>query len=135
MSKSTASTLSIAGAWNMLFAFVLNEDTVPPPARQQRRDRLSAMRCRTISQAWSRSPTSSCATTIRMRWAWAWRSSNTRRQAGADEIRGLWQWVDARLNSGVSVDEPLMISRLPASPNIVPAMYSMAPEEAVALTS
>ena len=41
----------------------------------------SAMRCRTISPASSHSPTSSCATIIRTRWASAWRSSNTRRQA------------------------------------------------------
>ena len=53
----------------------------------------------------------------------------------ADEIRGLWQWVEARLNGGVSADEPLMISTLPASPDIVPTMFLPAPEEAVVLTS
>jgi chromosome partitioning protein len=53
----------------------------------------------------------------------------------ADEIRGLWQWVETRLNGGVTADEPLMISTLPASPGIVPAMFAPAPEEAVALTS
>ena len=41
----------------------------------------------------------------------------------ADEIRGLWQWVEAKLSGGVTADEPLMISILPASPDIVPTMF------------
>ena len=53
----------------------------------------------------------------------------------ADEIRDLWQWVEARLNAGVTADELLMISMYPASPDIVPTMFLPAPEEAVALTS
>jgi hypothetical protein len=35
----------------------------------------------------------------------------------------------------VSADEPLMVSMLPSSPDIVPAMFVPAPEEAVALIS
>jgi len=53
----------------------------------------------------------------------------------ADEVRGLWQWVETSLNGGVSADEPLVISLLPASPDIVPTMFLPAPEEAVALIS
>jgi chromosome partitioning protein len=53
----------------------------------------------------------------------------------ADEVRGLWQWVEARLNGEVSADEPLTISTLPASPDIVPTMFVPAPAEAAALTS
>ena len=51
----------------------------------------------------------------------------------ADEIRGLWQWVETRLNLGVTADEPLMISMLPASPDIVPTMFPTAPAEAVSI--
>ena len=133
--EATASTLSIARAWNTPFAFVLNQT----PIRGQRvsnaaivlGDEMSDDLASVVAQPY-----------IVMR--------NDHQDAlglglavieyapsgkSADEIRGLWQWVDARLNGGVSADEPLMISMLPASPDIVPAMFVPAPEEAVALTS
>ncbi|MGO8909301.1 MAG: AAA family ATPase [Bradyrhizobium sp.] len=53
----------------------------------------------------------------------------------ADEIRGLWQWVAAKLNAGVTVDRQPIVSELPASPDIVPAMFVQTPAEATATVS
>jgi len=133
--EATASTLNIARAWNTPFAFVLNQT----PIRGQRvsnaaivlGDEVSNDLADVVAQPY-----------IVMR--------NDHQDAlglglavieyapsgkSADEVRGLWQWVETRLNGGVSADEPLMISLLPSSPDIVPAMFAPAPEEAVALTS
>ncbi|MDB5575804.1 MAG: putative ParA family partition protein, partial [Bradyrhizobium sp.] len=126
--EATASTLHIARACNTPFAFVLNQT----PIRGQRvsnaaivlGDEVSNDLASVIAQPY-----------IVMR--------NDHQDAlglglavieyapsgkSADEIRGLWQWVETRLNGGVSADEPLMISLLPASPDIVPAMFVPAPE-------
>jgi chromosome partitioning protein len=133
--EAAASTLNLARAWNTRFAFVLNQT----PIRGQRvsnaaivlGDELSNDLADVVAQPY-----------IVMR--------NDHQDAlglglaviefapsgkSADEIRGLWQWVETRLNGGVSAGEPLLISLLPASPEIVPAMFVPAPEEAVALTS
>jgi chromosome partitioning protein len=49
----------------------------------------------------------------------------------ADEIRGLWQWVEAKL----SADEQPIVSELAASSDIVPAMYLQTPAETAAVVS
>jgi chromosome partitioning protein len=53
----------------------------------------------------------------------------------ADEIRGLWQWVESRLgielNTSASVEEQPIVSPLPASPDL--AMFLRIPEELAAL--
>ena len=133
--EATASTLSVVRAWNTPFAFVLNQT----PIRGQRvsnaaivlGDEMSDDLSSVVAQPY-----------IVMR--------NDHQDAlglglavieyapsgkSADEIRALWQWVENRLNGGVSADKSLMISNLPASPDIVPTMFVSAPEEAVALTS
>ena len=58
----------------------------------------------------------------------------------ADEVRGLWQWVEAKLtavglNAQALVDEQPMIHKLPASPSILSAMFLPAPAEQAALVS
>jgi chromosome partitioning protein len=51
----------------------------------------------------------------------------------AEEIRGLWHWLEGRLHDGVAAEEqPIM---LPAAPEIVPAMYLRSRAEAPALVS
>jgi chromosome partitioning protein len=58
----------------------------------------------------------------------------------ADEVRGLWQWVEAKLNAGkldslaVAEMQPIL-SELPASPEILHAMFSPMPAETPALVS
>ena len=58
----------------------------------------------------------------------------------ADEVRGLWQWVEAKLtavglNAKTLVDEQPMIHKLPASPSILSAMFLPAPAEQATLVS
>ena len=53
----------------------------------------------------------------------------------ADEIRGLWQWVEAKLNAGLTADEQPIVSDLPAPPDIVPTMFLQAPAETAVATS
>lgn len=133
--EATASTLSIARAWNTPFAFVLNQT----PIRGQRVSNAAIVLGEEVSNDLSGVVAQPY---IVMR--------NDHQDAlglglavieyapsgkSADEVRGLWQWVETRLNPGVSADEPLLISMLPASPDTVPTMFVPAPEEAVALTT
>jgi chromosome partitioning protein len=58
----------------------------------------------------------------------------------ADEVRGLWQWVEAKLmavglNAQALVDELPIIRELPASPSILSAMFLPPPAEQVTLVS
>ena len=54
----------------------------------------------------------------------------------AGEVRGLWQWVEARLNAGSTADEPLLITALPVvSPDTVPMMFLPVPNEEVSWTA
>ncbi len=53
----------------------------------------------------------------------------------ADEVRGLWQWVEARLDAGVTADERPIVSELPASPDILSAMFLKPAAETVAAVS
>lgn len=51
----------------------------------------------------------------------------------AEEIRGLWHWLESRLHDGVTAEEQPII--LPAAPEIVPAMFLRARAETPALVS
>jgi chromosome partitioning protein len=58
----------------------------------------------------------------------------------ADEVRGLWQWVEAKLMAaGLSaqalVDEQPIIRELPASPSVLSALFLPTPAEQAALVS
>ena len=41
----------------------------------------------------------------------------------ADEVRGLWQWVEAKLDAGVTADEQPIVGELPSSPEILSSMF------------
>jgi chromosome partitioning protein len=133
--EATASTLSIARAWNTPFAFVLNQT----PIRGQRvsnaaivlGDEMSDDLSNVVAQPYivmrnDHQDALGLGLAV-IEYAPAGKS--------ADEIRGLWQWVETRLSAELSADEPLLISLLPASPDIVPTIFVPAPEEAVTLTS
>jgi len=53
----------------------------------------------------------------------------------ADEVRGLWQWVEARLDAGLTADEQPIVGDLPASPDILSAMFLKPPAETAAAAS
>src|SRR4029077_15658905 len=48
----------------------------------------------------------------------------------AEEIRGLWQWVAARLNAGMAIQEDLLVGELPEAS--LPAAFVETPAEAAA---
>src|SRR5665213_1226105 len=50
----------------------------------------------------------------------------------ADEIRGLWQWVEAKLNAGASADEQPVVGELSAS-EVLRSMFSQTPAELAAI--
>jgi chromosome partitioning protein len=50
----------------------------------------------------------------------------------ADEIRGLWQWVEAKLNPLAHADGLPIVSNLPESPDVLGAMFLSPPPEAAA---
>jgi chromosome partitioning protein len=52
----------------------------------------------------------------------------------ADEIRGLWQWIEAKLNIGAALQEEQTVE-LSASPEILSAMFVQTPAEAAELVS
>jgi chromosome partitioning protein len=53
----------------------------------------------------------------------------------AEEIRSLWQWLEARLNGGVAVEEQPIVSSVPASPDIEPAIFLKSRAETAPLVS
>jgi chromosome partitioning protein len=133
--ETTASTLGIARAWNTPFAFVLNQT----PIRGQRvsnaaivlGDEMSNDLARVVAQPYivmrnDHQDALSLGLAV-IEYAPSGKS--------ADEVRGLWQWVETRLNSAVSADEPLMISMRPPPPDIVPTIFLEAPAEQAALVS
>jgi chromosome partitioning protein len=133
--EATASTLQIVRAWKRPFAFVLNQtpirgqrvgsaastlgdgaalelaDVLAQPFIVMRNDHQDALSAGLAVSEYA--PTGK----------------------SADEIRGLWQWVETRLgieaNASASVDEQPIISGLPASPDL--AIFLPTPSETVAL--
>jgi chromosome partitioning protein len=143
--EATASTLGIVRAWNKPFAYVLNQtpirgqrinnatttlgdqaaldlvDVVAQPFIVMRNDHQDALSAGLAVSEFA--PTGK----------------------STEEIRGLWQWAENKMNIGaqnslaiadeaVSVDEPA-ISELPASPELVSAMYLRMPARTEALVS
>ena len=62
-------------------------------------------------------------------------SEYARAGKSADEIRGLWQWVAAKLSAGATVEGQPIVSDQQSSPNIVPPMFLQTPAETAAAVS
>jgi chromosome partitioning protein len=134
--EATAPTLSIIRAWNKPFAFVLNQT----PIRGQRVSNAAAV---LGEEAAFDSSGLLALPYIVMR--------NDHQDAlglglavveyapsgkSADEVRGLWQWVETKLNAGVNADEqPNVSEELPASSEIAPSIFLEAPAEPAAPAS
>jgi chromosome partitioning protein len=133
--EATAPTLSVVRAWNKPFAFVLNQT----PIRGRRVDNAAIV----LDEEAPNDLSSVVATPyIVMR--------NDHQDAlglglaviefapsgkSADEIRGLWQWVEAKLNPVALADEQSIVEGLPASSDILSAMFLQTPAEPAALVS
>jgi chromosome partitioning protein len=145
--EATASTLQLVRVWKKPFAFVLNQtpirgqrissaasslgeaaaldlaDVLAQPLIVMRNDHQDALSAGLAVSEYA--PTGK----------------------SADEVRGLWQWVETRLNAGLSADEQPILNALtiadelpivnvvPASSDILPTMWSQTPAESTALTS
>jgi chromosome partitioning protein len=125
--EATAATLSIARAWNTPFAFVLNQT----PIRGQRVSNAAIVLADEVSQDLSAVV---ALPYIVMR--------NDHQDAlglglavveyapaskSADEVRGLWQWVETRLNCAMTTEEQPVIGEQPETPDILSAMFAPAP--------
>jgi chromosome partitioning protein len=133
--EATASTLSVVRAWNKPFAFVLNQT----PIRGQRLNNAAT--------ALSEEAALDIAGVVAQPFIVMRNDHQDALSAGlavseyapagksADEIRGLWQWVEAKLGIALTVQEDQIVSELEAAPEILSAMFVQAPAEAPALVS
>jgi chromosome partitioning protein len=130
--EATASTLQVVRAWNKPFAFVLNQtpirgqrvsnaavvlggeeahdlsDVVALPYIVMRNDHQDALGLGLAVIEYA--PTSK----------------------SADEIRSLWQWVEAKLNCGATAEEPTFVGELSASSDIHSSIFLETPAEPAA---
>ncbi len=114
--EATASTLRLARAWNKPFAYVLNQT----PIRGQRLTNAAA----TLSDEAALDADGVVAKPfIVMRndhqdalGAGLAVSEYAPASKSAEEIRGLWQWIEARLNGSVTVRNEVIVSNLPEAP-------------------
>jgi chromosome partitioning protein len=138
--EATASTLRTVRAWNKPFAFVLNQT----PIRGQRINNATT--------ALSDEAALDIAGVLARPFIVMRNDHQDALSAGlavteyaptgksANEVRGLWQWVETRLNA-VEVNsvaiaaEPPIVSEFPVSPEIIPAMFLRTPAKAAELVS
>ena len=138
--EATASTLSTVRAWHKPFAFVLNQT----PIRGQRINNaatslgdegaldLEDVLAQPFMVMRNDHQDSLGAGLAVTEFAPASKS--------AEEVRGLWQWVETRLNpvqftSVTTADEQSIIPDMPVSPEIVSAMFLRAPAKTAELVS
>jgi chromosome partitioning protein len=133
--EATAATLSVIRAWNKPFAFILNQT----PIRGQRISNATTTLC---DEAALDISGVLAQPFIVMRndhqdalGAGLAVSEYAPAGKSADEIRGLWQWVEAKLNPVVSADDAQVLITFTAAPEIVPAMYPPELSETTELVS
>ena len=133
--EATVSTLQTVRAWNKPFAFVLNQT----PIRGQRVNNAAIV----LGEELAHDLSSVVALPyIVMR--------NDHQDAlgmglsvveyaptskSADEIRGLWQWVETKLNSVVTLEEQPIVRELVASAENIPTMFPQTPSEVTAFVA
>jgi chromosome partitioning protein len=128
--EATASTLSLARAWNKPFAFILNQT----PIRGQR--------LTTAANALSEEAALDISGVVATPFIVMRNDHQDALNAGlavseyapgsksAEEIRGLWRWVEAKLNAGAAIrDEPFVSDVLEAP---LATMFVETPAEAAA---
>ena len=133
--EATASTLSTIRAWNKPFAYVLNQT----PIRGQR--------IANAATALGEEAALDIADVVARPFIVMRNDHQDALSAGlavseyaptgksAEEIRGLWRWVESRLNVGATAEEQPVIDELPVPTEIVSAMYLRAPARTEALVS
>ena len=131
--EATASTLSVVRAWNKPFAFILNQT----PIRGQRLSNAAA----TLGEEAALDISGVVALPfIVMRndhqdalSAGLAVNEYAPASKSAEEIRGLWQWIDARLNAGAAIQEVDLAGELPEAP--LAPVFIETPAEAAAFVT
>lgn len=131
--EATASTLGVIRAWNKPFAFILNQT----PIRGQR--------LTTAANALSEEAALDLSGVVATPFIVMRNDHQDALSAGlavnefapgsksAEEIRGLWQWVEAKLNAGATVQEELIVGELLEAP--LATMFVETPAEAAAFVA
>ena len=131
--EATASTLSVARAWNKPFAFILNQT----PIRGQR--------LTTAANALGEEATLDISGVVATPFIVMRNDHQDALSAGlavseyapasksAEEIRGLWQWVEAKLNAGATIQDAPFIAELPEMP--LATIFIETPAEAAAFVA
>jgi chromosome partitioning protein len=133
--EATVSTLQVVRAWNKAFAFVLNQT----PIRGHRVSNAAVV----LSEELAEDLSSVVALPyIVMR--------NDHQDAlglglavveyapsgkSADEVRGLWQWVETKLNCGAALEEQPIVGDLAAPAETIPTMFPQLPSEVTAFVA
>ncbi len=114
--EATASTLSLVRAWNKPFAYILNQT----PIRGQRLNNAAT--------ALSDDAALDVAGVVAKPFIVMRNDHQDALSAGlavneyapgsksAEEIQGLWQWIEAKLNGSVAVRNEVIVSNLPEAP-------------------
>jgi chromosome partitioning protein len=131
--EATASTLNVIRAWNKPFAFILNQT----PIRGQRLNNAAT----TLGEEAALDTAGVVAQPfIVMRndhqdalSAGLAVNEYAPASKSAEEIRGLWQWIEARLNAGATVQEVDLAGELPEAP--LAPMFVETPAEAAAFVT
>ena len=131
--EATASTLSVARAWNKPFAFILNQT----PIRGQR--------LTTAANALGEEAALDISGVVATPFIVMRNDHQDALSAGlavseyapasksAEEIRGLWQWVEAKLNAGATIQDAPFIAELPEMP--LATIFIETPAEAAAFVA
>ena len=123
--EATAATLGVVRAWHKPFAYVLNQTPIRGARLGNAENALSDEAARDIAEIIARPfivmrndhQDALSAGVAVCEYAPTGKS--------AEEIRGLWQWIEARLgNVAAASDEPI-IEKLVETPAIIPAMAAL----------
>jgi chromosome partitioning protein len=125
--EATAATLSVVRAWRKPFAYILNQTPIRGARLGNAETALSDEAARDIAEVVARpfivmrndhQDALSAGLAV---------SEYAPSGKSAEEIRGLWQWIEARLgNVAAASDEPI-IEKLVETPAILPAMAALPP--------
>src|SRR3954452_19475053 len=125
--EATVSTLEVVRAWNKPFAFVLNQT----PIRGKRVGNAATVLGKFAAQ--------DLADVIATPFVVMRNDHQDAVGLGlsvieyapegksADEVRGLWLWVETRLGINLSAEEQPIVSEIPTSVEMRPAMYAPTP--------
>ncbi|XSC44318.1 AAA family ATPase [Bradyrhizobium sp. RDT10] len=125
--EATAATLSVIRAWRKPFAYILNQTPIRGPRLANAEAALSDEAARDIADVVARpfivmrndhQDALSAGLAV---------SEYAPNGKSAEEIRGLWQWVEARL--GNVATEEQTVEEFAESPEIVPVMAALRPIE------